>query len=241
MSCSGCPGWSRNVIAPAGYVEIGGSEIALNVSGDADNPSQLKSTPIPLPKGGSVPLGARARVERVTQDPPMTGAFVNGTPAVVIAVSMAPGLNVVSFADLLRGDVERLSETLPAGMQLVQITDQAEVVSTQLLRVAKVFLETLVIVMAVVVLFLGMRTGLIVSAIVPTTVLGTMAIMKILNIDLHMISVGAIIIALGLFVDNAIVVAEDMERRLSLGESPDQAAAHAGSTMFARTWAVWAW
>ncbi|KAG1598969.1 hypothetical protein G6F46_014137 [Rhizopus delemar] len=127
---------------------------------------------------------------------------------------MAPGLNVVSFADLLRGDVERLSETLPAGMQLVQITDQAEVVSTQLLRVAKVFLETLVIVMAVVVLFLGMRTGLIVSAIVPTTVLGTMAIMKILNIDLHMISVGAIIIALGLFVDNAIVVAEDMERRL---------------------------
>ncbi|HEL3169026.1 efflux RND transporter permease subunit [Stenotrophomonas maltophilia] len=222
----------RNVIAPAGYVEIGGSEITLNVSGDADNPSQLKSTPIPLPKGGSVPLGALARVERVTQDPPMTGAFVNGTPAVVIAVSMAPGLNVVSFADLLRGDVERLSETLPAGMQLVQITDQAEVVSTQLLRVAKVFLETLAIVMAVVVLFLGMRTGLIVSAIVPTTVLGTMAIMKILNIDLHMISVGAIIIALGLFVDNAIVVAEDMERRLSLGESPDQAAAHAGSTMF---------
>lgn len=64
--------------------------------------------------------------------------------------------------------------------------------------------------MAVVVLFLGLRTGLIVGAIVPTTVLGTLAIMKLLNIDLHIISVGAIIIALGLFVDNAIVVAEDM-------------------------------
>ncbi len=161
----------------------------------------------------------------------MTGAFVNGTPAVVIAVSMAPGLNVVSFADLLRGDVERLRNA--AGRHAAcPDHGSGRGCSTQLLRVAKVFLETLAIVMAVVVLFLGMRTGLIVSAIVPTTVLGTMAIMKILNIDLHMISVGAIIIALGLFVDNAIVVAEDMERRLSLGESPDQAAAHAGSTMF---------
>jgi len=139
---------------------------------------------------------------------------------------------VVSFADQLRSDIARLSPSLPAGMQLIQVTDQADVVSTQLLRVTKVFLETLVIVMAVVVLFLGLRTGLIVSAIVPTTVLGTMAIMHLLGIDLHIISVGAIIIALGLFVDNAIVVAEDMERRLSLGEPADEAAARAGSTMF---------
>ncbi|MGS4870007.1 efflux RND transporter permease subunit, partial [Acinetobacter baumannii] len=85
---------------------------------------------------------------------------------------------------------------------------------------------------AVVVLFLGLRTGLIVGAIVPTTVLGTLAIMKLLGIDLHIISIGAIIIALGLFVDNAIVVAEDMERRLALGEPRERAAAEAGRTMF---------
>lgn len=222
----------RNVIAPAGFVEIGGAEIALNVSGDADDPSQLGTTPIPLPNGGTAPLSLLARIERVTQDPPMTGAFVDGTPAAVVAVSMAPGLNVVSFAEGLRGEVERLGGSLPAGMELVQITDQAEVVGDQLHKVGKVFLETIVIVLAVVVLFLGFRTGLIVSAIVPTTVLGTLAIMKLLNIELHIISVDAIIIALGLFVDNAIVVAEDMERRLSLGESAKEASAAAGSTMF---------
>lgn len=222
----------RNVIAAAGFMEIGGAEIALKVSGDAARPEQLRSTPVPLPGGGLVPLGQIARIERVTQDPPLTGAFVDGQPAAVLAVSMDPGLNVVSFADRLRDEVQALERTLPAGMALVPITDQAQIVTRQLKQVGQVFLETTAIVMGVVVLFLGLRTGLIVGAIVPTTVLGTLAIMKLLGIDLHIISIGAIIIALGLFVDNAIVVAEDMERRLALGEPRERAAAEAGRTMF---------
>lgn len=222
----------RNVIAAAGFMEIDGAEIALTVSGDAERPEQLRSTPVPLPGGGLVPLGQIARIERVTQDPPLTGAFVDGQPAAVVAVSMDPGLNVVSFADRLRSEVQALEHTLPAGMALVPITDQAQIVTKQLKQVGQVFLETTAIVMGVVVLFLGLRTGLIVGAIVPTTVLGTLAIMKLLGIDLHIISIGAIIIALGLFVDNAIVVAEDMERRLALGEPRDHAAAEAGCTMF---------
>lgn len=222
----------RNVIASAGFVTLGGSDIALQVSGDTSRPEQLRSTPIALPGGGSVPLGQLARVERVTQDPPLTGAFVDGQPAAVVAVSMDPGLNVVSFAGRLRAEVQRLEGTLPAGMALVPITDQAQIVTKQLTQVGQVFLETTAIVMGVVVLFLGLRTGLIVGAIVPTTVLGTLAVMKLVGIDLHIISIGAIIIALGLFVDNAIVVAEDMERRLALGEPRERAAAEAGRTMF---------
>ena len=222
----------RNVIAPAGFMEVAGNEIALNVSGDAASPEQLRTTAIPLPQGGAVPLGQIARIERVTQDPPLTGAFVNGTPALVVAVSMDPGLNVTSFAERLRAKVQQLESGLPAGMALTPITDQAQVVTQQLKQVGQVFVETTVIVMGVVVLFLGLRTGLIVGAIVPTTVLGALVAMRLLGIDLHIISIGAIIIALGLFVDNAIVVAEDMERRLSLGESRDTAAAEAGRTMF---------
>jgi multidrug efflux pump len=222
----------RNVIAPAGFAEIGGAELSLKVSGDTARPEELRSTLIALPTGGSVPLGQLARIERVPQDPPLTGAFVDGQPAAVVAVSMDPGLNVVSFADRLRNEVWRLQQALPAGMALVPITDQAQIVTKQLKQVGQVFVETTIIVMGVVVLFLGLRTGLIVGAIVPTTVLGTMAIMKLLGIDLHIISIGAIIIALGLFVDNAIVVAEDMERRLALGESREQAAGEAGRTMF---------
>ena len=222
---------SRNVVAAAGFMDIAGTEISLTVSGDARTPADLGTTPIALPQGGTVLLKNIARIERTPQDPPLSGAFVDGTPAAVIAVSMDPGLNVVSFAKNLRAQVQHLESQLPVGMSLVLITDQAQIVTKQLTQVGQVFLETTLIVMAVVVLFLGLRTGLIVGAIVPTTVLGTLAIMKLLNIDLHIISVGAIIIALGLFVDNAIVVAEDMERRLALGEPRDQAAAEAGRTM----------
>ncbi len=222
----------RNIVAPAGFAELGGAQLWLKVSGDAARTEALRDTPVPLPGGGSVPLGQLARIERVPQDPPLAGAFVDGQPAAVVAVAMDPGLNVVSFAGRLRSEVQRLERALPAGMALRPITDQAQIVTQQLRQVGQVFVETTVIVMGVVVLFLGLRTGLIVGAIVPATVLGTLAVMKLLGIDLHIISIGAIIIALGLFVDNAIVVAEDVERRLALGEPRDQAAAEAGRTMF---------
>lgn len=223
---------NRNVVMSAGFVEAGGAEISLTVSGDTAQLDALRATPITLPAGGAIPLGEIARIERVTQDPPLTGAFVNGEAAVVIAVSMDQGLNVVSFAGQLNEKIQSLQQTLPAGMSLEPITDQAKIVKKQLKQVGQVFMETTVIVMGVVVLFLGLRTGLIVGTIVPTTVLGSLAIMKLLGIDLHIISIGAIIIALGLFVDNAIVIAEDMERRLALGESRELAAAEAGRTMF---------
>jgi len=222
----------RNVLAPAGRLQVGGAELAITVSGDARHHQELVQTPVALPGGGWLPLGQLARLERVPEDPALVGAFVNGQSAVAIAVSMAPGLNVVSFADRLRAEVQRAGASLPHGMSLVPITDQAEIVTQQLKQVSQVFLETTVIVMGVVVLFLGMRTGLIVGAIVPTTVLGSLVVMKLLGIELHTISIGAIIIALGLFVDNAIVVAEDMERRLSLGEDRASASAAAGRSMF---------
>jgi multidrug efflux pump subunit AcrB len=122
--------------------------------------------------------------------------------------------------------VSRLEAGLPAGMKLTPITDQAQIVTTAETGGSGVH-GNHADRDGVVVLF-GWRTGLIVGAIVPTTVLGTLAIMKLFGIDLHIISIGAIIIALGLFVDNAIVVAEDMERRLALGQSRTKAAAEAG-------------
>ncbi len=221
-----------NIVAPAGFVNAGGAQLALQVSGDAANLAALEQTLVALPRGGWMPLGQLARVARVPLAPASTGAFVNGQAAAVLAVSMDPGLNVISFAEHLQEKIRRLQTHLPPGMTLVPITDQAEVVGKQLRQVGQVFLETTVIVMGIVVLFLGLRTGLIVGVIVPTTVLGSLVVMKLLGIDLHIISIGAIIIALGLFVDNAIVVAEDMERRLALGQPREAAAAEAGRSMF---------
>jgi multidrug efflux pump len=222
----------RNVVLPAGQIFSGGSQLSLTVSGDARSLSELGSTPVPLPHGGAVPLSQLAQIRREAQDPAQVAAFLNGAPTIVIAVSMDPGLNVLSFARTLKAEVHQIAETLPAGLQMSTVTDQAVVVGAQLGRVGAVFVETTLIVLGVVVLFLGWRTGLIVGAIVPATVLGSLVLMRFLGIELHLVSIGAIIIALGLFVDNAIVVAEDMERRLALGEEREQAAAEAGRTMF---------
>lgn len=222
----------RNVLLPSGHLEVAGTELTLTVSGDTAELDALAATPVPMPGGGHARLDAVAGLTRGAMDPPLTAAFVDGQEAIVVAVSMDPGRNVISFAGDLRRRLGELEAALPAGVALTPITDQANIVRIQLVRVGQVFLETTLIVMGVVVLFLGLRTGLIVGAIVPTTVLGSLVVMKLLGIDLHIISIGAIIIALGLFVDNAIVVAEDMERRLSLGESRDLAAAEAGRTMF---------
>lgn len=106
-------------------------------------------------------------------------------------------------------------------MTLSPITDQAEVVGHNLQKVGKIFAETVVIVMGVVVVFLGWRAGLVTSVIVPLTVLGTLLVMSVLGIELHQISIAAIIIALGIFVDNAIVVVEDYQRRIEMAKPPN--------------------
>lgn len=223
---------SRNIVAPAGEIEADGASLAVTVSGDAREIHDLAAIPLRLPSGGLIPLGQLAELRREPVDPAQTAAFLDGRPGVVLAVSMDAGRNVLSFAEELRMEIDALSATLPPGMQLAPITDQAEIVGVQLRKVGQVFLETTIIVLGVVVLFLGWRTGFIVGAIVPTTVLGSLLLMRLLGIELHLISIGAIIIALGLFVDNGIVVAEDVERRLSIGEDRDAAAEAAGRTMF---------
>jgi hypothetical protein len=120
--------------------------------------------------------------------------------------------------------------TLPAGLHADNITDQATVVEKELKKVGQVFVETVVIVLGVVMLFLGWRSGLVTGTIVPMTVLGTALVMNWMGIELHQISIAAIIIALGIFVDNGIVVVEDYQRRISEGEDAPSARA-AGETM----------
>lgn len=223
----------RNIVAPAGEIDTGLRLLAIEPTGDLPDESALAAVPIALPDGGSVPVGALGTITRGPADPAVTAALVNGEPAVVLGVSMRSGLNVLSFADRLDTAIAEVAADLPAGMMLTTITDQSEVVATDLAKVGQTFLETVAVVMLVVVLFLGWRAGLVTGVIVPLTVMGTLIIMRVLGIELHMVSIAAIIISLGLFVDNGIVVVEDYQRRLSLGEAPRAAAIAAGQTMTA--------
>ncbi len=223
----------RNIVATAGEIDTGRRLLALEPSGDLSGEAALAAVQIPLPGGRSLPLGALGTITRQAADPPQAAVLVNGQPAVVLGISMRPSLNVLSFAGRLDARVAEVEQALPAGMRLTTITDQSQVVEKDLFKVGQTFLETVAVVMLVVVMFLGWRAGLVTGVIVPLTVMGTLIIMRLLGIELHMVSIAAIIISLGLFVDNGIVVVEDYQRRLADGEAADVAAEAAGRTMAA--------
>lgn len=221
----------RDQLSPTGQVIQGGSSIAIQTGDRAARSSDLAAFPIPVGNGAVVPLGALGTIRQAPQDPPQGGAFFNGKPAVILGISMQNGQNVLSFASALDERLDAVRPTLPAGLKAQTVTDQAGVVATELNKVGQVFVETLVIVLGVVMLFLGWRSGLVTGTIVPMTVLGTGLVMNWLGIELHQISIAAIIIALGIFVDNGIVVVEDYQRRIAEDEDRNSAARAAGDTM----------
>lgn len=225
---------AQNVVTPSGAAQRAELGLTVDVGGRLSTAADLKTVLIPVGSGAKptlVPLSALASVESLPADPVESAAIYKGQRAVVVAISMAPGLSITTFGEALRAKLDQTQQELPAGFEQHVVTFQADVVSTEMSRMHHVMGETVVIVMAVVMLFLGWRTGLIVGAIVPLTILGSLIVMRMLGIELQAVSIAAIILALGLLVDNGIVIAEDVERRLSLGEDRYRASVEAGRTL----------
>lgn len=229
----------QNVVLSGGQVVLGGLNSALVASGEIVSLEALRHFVLGVPErsgrtgsiDNTVRLGDIAQVQVLPTDPPDSAAIYQGEPAVVLGVSMRAGQNIKAFGESLKARVAELQEQLPAGFALDYVTFQADVVDREMGKMNRVMGETIVIVMAVVVLFLGWRAGLVVGSIVPLTILGTLIAMQMLSIELHNVSMAAIIIALGLLVDNGIVIAEDIERRLADGEDRRDACIRAGQTL----------
>ncbi|KQQ44645.1 acriflavin resistance protein [Duganella sp. Leaf126] len=225
---------TQNIVAPGGLTAVAGMSMSLDTTGMLTSVDSLRQAPIRV-KGGTgartVHLGDLADVRLMPADPPDSAAIYQGQPAVVMAVSMAAGRNMEAFGKALRVGLDRAREQLPVGFQLHIVTFQPDVVAREMGKMHHVMGETIVIVMAVVMLFLGWRTGLIVGAIVPLTILAALIAMRALHVELQTVSIAAIILALGLLVDNGIVIAEDIERRLAAGEERAHACQEAGRTL----------
>ena len=226
----------QNVVLSGGQAVLGGINAALVASGELASVQALREFALSVPgreghADNVVRLGDIAKVTVLPADPPDAAAVYRGAPAVVLGVSMRAGRNVQEFGRTLKERMGELQQMLPAGFTLDYVTFQADVVQQEMGKMNRVMAETIVIVMAVVVLFLGWRAGVIVGSIVPLTILGTLLAMQALSIELHSVSMAAIIIALGLLVDNGIVIAEDVERRLAAGEARRDACINAGRTL----------
>lgn len=226
----------QNVVLSGGQVVLGGVNSALFASGEIDSPAALRQFVLSVPdrQGRDEPvvrLGDIAQIKVLPADPPDAAAVYQGEPAVVLGVSMQAGQNITAFGRSLKARIDELRQLLPAGFALDYVTFQADVVEREMGKMNQVMGETIAVVMAVVVLFLGWRAGVIVGSIVPLTIFATLLAMQALQIELHSVSMAAIIIALGLLVDNGIVIAEDVERRLAAGEPRREACINAGRTL----------
>lgn len=229
----------QNVVRAGGQVVLSGLNSVVVASGEIRSLQDLQDFVLSVPGSRrsadgipvSIRLGDIARVQVATADPPETAAIYRGEDAVVLGVSMRAGQNIKAIGQTLKERVADLEQQLPAGFSLDYVTFQADVVEREMGRMNQVMFETVVIVMIVVVLFLGWRAGVVVGSIVPLTILTTLLAMRSLGIELHIVSMAAIIIALGLLVDNGIVIVEDVERRLAAGEDRRDACVEAGRTL----------
>ena len=226
----------QNVVLSGGQMVMSGLNAALVASGEIRSLQALREFVLSVPDHSgraenTVRLGDIAQIKVLPADPPDSAAVYKGEPAVVLGVSMRSGQNIQAFGRSLKARVSELQQMLPAGFTLDYVTFQADVVDREMGKMNQVMGETIVIVMTVVVLFLGWRAGVIVGSIVPLTILGTLIAMQFLHIELHSVSMAAIIIALGLLVDNGIVIVEDVERRLVAGETRREACIQAGKTL----------
>ncbi|XKE45941.1 efflux RND transporter permease subunit [Halomonas organivorans] len=221
----------RNIFPPGGVLEAGEQRLALEVSGEFESLEALGDAELRLPDGGTLRLRDLGEIRRGYQDPVDKPAYFNGEPAIVFAVSMLEGRSVLDFGQAIQARLDELRATLPAGYRLDVMTFQPDQVANAVYGVTRSVLQTLAIVLGVVILFLGVRTGLIVGSIIPTVMLATLAVMGLAEITLQRASLATLVIALGLLVDNAIVVAEDFKTRLEAGSSRDQALKETGGEL----------
>jgi multidrug efflux pump len=216
----------QNGVVANGQVENAVLSIPLRVSGSYTEVERLRETILRVGTH-SLRLGDIAEVTRRYEDPPVTEIRSQGEPAVLLGVSLAEGGDVLAMGREVVAAMAALEKTLPVGLEIEQIHDQPRIVERAVNLFMQSFLEAVAIVLAVTFLALKWRAGLVVALSIPVVLAITFTAMWLFNIDLHRISTGALIIALGLLVDDAIIAVEMMAHKLEAGWGRFEAATYA--------------
>jgi multidrug efflux pump len=217
---------ATNIVAQAGVVEAGEQRVALRVTGEFDSVEAIADIGIHA-NDRMFRLGDIARVYRGYVDPVVSKMHYNGKDAIGVAIAMRAGGDVVRMGKDLDAAVTRLRAALPVGVEIHAVSNQPAVVKQSVHEFTTSLLEAIVIVLAVSFLSLGWRTGIVVALSIPLVLAMTFLVMYVLGIDLQRISLGALIIALGLLVDDAIIAVEMMALKLEQGWDRVSAATHA--------------
>jgi len=222
----------QNIIRPGGVIDADGQNFIIQPSGNFDDLEDIRNTLIAIPgQQETIALRDIASVKRSVIDPPLRTAYYNGEQAIVFAIAMNDSADVLKFTPAVEKVIAELNHNIPAGYRLENITRQADVVENAVYGVTLNVIQTLIIVLIVVIMFLGFRTGMIVGSLVPGVILITLSVMNFYGMPLERMSLATLIISLGLLVDNGIVIAEDFKKRLEDGEARDDALKRTGGTL----------
>lgn len=216
----------QNAINDAGVFETSSNRVRVQVTSDLKGADAIAAIPIEA-NGKVIRLGDIANVYAGFEDPPSFLARFKGQPTIVVGVVMAKGANVLKFGDNVAAAVQEIRAAAPLGVDIDQIADQPKVVDAAIGEFTRAFLEALVIVLGVSFLSLGVRAGIVVALSVPLVLAIVFICMGPLGIDLQRISLGALIIALGLLVDDAIIAVEMMMVKMEQGYDRIKAATFA--------------
>jgi multidrug efflux pump subunit AcrB len=207
---------AQNAVVASGTLDSAEERIAVRVSGPFDSAAQLEDTSLNL-NGRLIRLRDIATVTRGYEDPPAPSFRYGGEPAIGIGVAMAKGGDVLALGRNLKAEMERITADLPVGLEPHLVSDQPTVVKDSVDEFTHALAEAILIVLAVSFISLGLRAGLVIAVCIPLVLAVTFVVMDMLDIDLQRISLGALVIALGLLVDDAMIAVEMMVKKLEEG------------------------
>lgn len=216
----------QNAVIPSGVVQTGDEKLSLRVSGAFENENDLLAVTI-LANGRLIRLRDIAEIRRATVDPPQPMFRVNGRPAIGLAIAMRPGGDVLALGSNIANAMKELKSELPVGIEPILVANQPNIVEHAIGDFMESLWQAIAIIMAVSFVSLGMRAGAVVAISIPLTLAIVFPIMQMIGIDLQRISLGALIIALGLLVDDAMTTVDVMTSRLAAGDDKEAAASYA--------------
>lgn len=223
---------SLNILSSGGDITLGRERINLEPTGNFDTVNDLRDAIIELPGSRSlIRLGDIADIYRDYEDPVSTIVRVDGQPGISLAISLRSGGNLITLGERLEVLTQELESDLPLGISIRPMFIQSVLTSNAVDSFVENLVQAVLIVVAVMMLSLGWRTGLVVASLIPIVMVSTFVVMAQFDIGIDRISLAALIIALGLLVDNAIVVVEAVTVRREQGEAPIEAAINAAGEL----------
>ena len=221
---------AQNEVIPSGVIQTDQEKLSLRVSGAFGSESDLLAINIPV-NGRLLRLRDIAEIRRASVDPPQSMFRVNGRPAIGLAIAMRPGGDILALGRNVAKALEETKSELPIGIEPILVANQPQIVEHAIGDFMTSLWQAIAIIMAVSLISLGVRAGAVVAVSIPLTLAVVFPIMQLAGIDLQRISLGALIIALGLLVDDAMTTVDVMTTRLALGDDKEEAASYAYKTL----------